>query len=145
MWITISSCSPHTLHLGSKWTFLQQRFAWVGRMFEQALHTKLRTLGGMGSFHSLFHICLSSHALECSTLDLRCIRRATWYAERTEKVCDLFSFHIRLSRPSNLPSRVPSTSSLDGGKNHVLTFSLSHYLVCALMNSPTLNDVSTPT
>ena len=144
VWITVLSCSPHTSHLGSMWTFLRQRFARVGRMSEQALHSKVRTLGGMGSFHNLFHILLSSPASKCSAFDLRWIRKATWYAERTKKVCVLFSFHTSLSRLSNLPNRVPSTSSLDGGKNQALTFSLSHCLLYRSMKSPTFSDVSTP-
>ena len=62
-WLVVSCRWPQNPFLWSICTLLHYKLPLVGKMFEQALHTKFQTLGGIFSNHIFFHVCLSNYAL----------------------------------------------------------------------------------
>ena len=61
----VSMCWVQNSHLSSTLTFRRCKLSFVGKIFEQALHRRDRTLGGTFSFHT-FQILPFCRACECS-------------------------------------------------------------------------------
>ena len=93
MWLTVSLCWWHTAQRGSNCTFFLHKLSRVGKIFEHALYRKVRTFGGVLRDHTDFHKRPSAEAIEWSPSDRLSTHCATPYADLTEKVWNLFSFH----------------------------------------------------
>ena len=68
-WQGVSKCWEQISHLASTCTLRRCKLSFVGRIFEQALHRRVRTLGGTFSFHTFFQSLPFCCACECSPWD----------------------------------------------------------------------------
>ena len=106
-------------------------------MFKHACHTKFLTFGGTFIDQMSFQTFSFLQVWELSPLCCCATLKATRYADLTEKLCPLFSFHITLSSSSILVSGIAKISWWVSTPNRAVTFPQSHCLVCQLMSSYT--------
>ena len=130
------------VHIGSTWILWWRKLARVGRISEQAHHTKFRTFGGVFNIQSFVHSLRSWLARECSPLGGLAILTATWYADLTVKFLRLVSIQHNLSRPPELPDLIPRTASLVEAMNMEWRRALSHWQVLELKKLLTFKDWS---
>lgn len=139
-WATVSSCCWQIVPVD----LLQHWFADVESILEHARHKKFRTLGGIGSFHSLFQNFLSSLAVECSMFS-SCLKRSgphKLFLPRRHLF--FFSFQRSLSRSRFSPSLILWISSTVDCRNVVWSYGQFHCLMWWLIRSATLMFESAP-
>ena len=114
--------------------FMTEKIALVGRILEQARHTKFWTFGGVFNVQSFVHSLWSWPARECSPSGGLAILIATWYVDLTVKFLRLVSIQHNLSHPPELPNLIPRTASLVEVVNMEWRRALSHWQVLELKN-----------
>ena len=140
MWLTVSLCWLHTAQRGSNCTFFLHKLSRVGKIFEHALHRKFHTFGGVLRDHIDFHKCPSTEAIKWSPSDGLSTLCATPYADLTEKVWDLFSFHTNTSLAYKLDRGVLlKISTHVWASNQYTNLALSHCFVSSSTNSLTFD------
>ena len=128
------------LHIRSTLILRRRRLGLVGRISEQARHTKFRTFGGVFNAQSFVQSLRSWPARECSPLRGLAILSTTWYADLIVKFMCLVSIQHSLSRPPELPNFIPRTASLVEAMNTEWRRALSHWRVLELKRLLTFWD-----
>ena len=113
----------------------------VGKIFEHALHRKVRTFGGVLMDHTDFHKRPSAEAIEWLPSDRLSTRCATPYTNLTEKDWNLFSFHTNMSLACKLVKGMLKILAHVWFSNQYFNLALSQCFLSSSTNSLTFNGL----